>query len=260
MAVVSLTTDLGTRDYYLGALKGVLLSNVQQSLSLVDINHHIKTHDITMAAYNIRHAFGGFPAGSVHILHVNMGYSEQPRLLAARYKGHYFIAPDNGVLSLAIDLQEAELFVVDLPEMHRTMSVDLKFALATDYLLSGRPLIEIGLVCDTPETKITLQPTIVGDVIRGMVTYIDVFDNVMLNVSKTLYEQIGQGRPVEIFFRRHAPITKVADSYAAVPIGEPVAIFNETGMLELAINMGRMASLYGIRLDDIVQIKFGFDD
>ena len=102
MQFVTLTTDFGTQDFYVGALKGALLSRCH-SLQLVDVSHDISPFDIVQGAFVLRNVWPTFPAGSIHLLGVHCVYDAGYRFVAARHHGHYFLAPDNGLLSLLFD-------------------------------------------------------------------------------------------------------------------------------------------------------------
>lgn len=138
MPIVTLTTDFGVRDFYAGALKGALLRR-SPGLQMVDISHDIKPFDIVQGAYVVQHAWPEFPEGTIHIIGVNCVYDKPHRFLAARRHGHYFIAPDNGLLTLLFpDWPDPDVRVLEaLPE--NEFPSKTAFAEAAAYLVQDRP-------------------------------------------------------------------------------------------------------------------------
>ncbi len=255
MSSITITSDLGTKDYYAAALQGALLSEVGAGGSIISISHHIPSYDITAAAYALRNSFAFFPPKTIHIVHVKTAYKDNPVFLVTKFKEHYFIAPDNGVLSLIVGDENPTVYKVDHFDIPTSPTVKV-FASIASYIVSERPLIEIGAEYPDYERKIFLQPIISGKMIKGTVMHIDSFDNIVLNVTRKLFDRVGEGAPFEIFFRKHGPITRISDSYASVPVGNVLCRFNSAGFLEMAANMSRLATLFGIKPNDIIQIKF----
>ena len=103
--------------------------------------------------------------------------------------------------------------------------------------------------------RITFQPVIAPSQIRGAVIYIDNYDNVVSNVTRDLFEKVGRGRPFQLYFKRHDPILSLSKHYNDVPIGETLCLFN-SDYLEVAINMGKAAELFGLKIEDTIQIDF----
>jgi S-adenosyl-L-methionine hydrolase (adenosine-forming) len=100
-----------------------------------------------------------------------------------------------------------------------------------------------------------LQPVISQNQIRGSVIHIDNYDNVILNITRDLFQKISKNRPFQLYFKRHDPITQLSNYYNDVPIGETLCLFN-SDYLEIAINMGKAAELLGLKIEDTVQINF----
>jgi len=104
--------------------------------------------------------------------------------------------------------------------------------------------------------RIGLRPVTTRSRIRGTVLHIDHFGNVQVNIREETFRRVGQGRPFALFFKRHDPITALSRHYTDVPVGEPLCLFNSAGFLEIAVNMGRAATLFGLKEDDFVEIIF----
>lgn len=254
MPIVTLTTDLGTQDYYVAIIKGALL-NEEASLTMVDISHQIKTYDIVQAAFLFRNAWRSFPSGTIHLLGVNNLYGADRRFLLTAREGHYFIAPDNGLFSLLFSSMPDTVYALPFPE-EESFPLKTIFSRAVGLLLRKRPLAEIGQAVTDLVERITFQPVISPARIRGAVIHIDHYENVIINISRELFQQVGKNRSFSLFFKRHDPITQLSRHYYDVPVGELLCLFNSAGFLEIAINMGKAGSLLGLHVEDTIQIDF----
>lgn len=252
--ILTLTSDFGWRDYHLALLKGALL-RVHPAIRLIDISHDIANYDILQGAFIFGNAWRAFPEGSIHVLSVNDRVGPDNWFLCFAHEGHYFIGPDNGVFSLALRQRPAALYRFRAASGGAFPLADT-YAAAAAALLSGKPMPEIGEPTDQWEERLAFQPIISANQIRGSVIYIDKYGNVILNISRQLFEQVGQGRPFHLYFKRHDPITRLADHYQQAPIGETLCRFNSADLLEIAIHMGQAASLLGLKEEDSVQIDF----
>jgi len=257
MPIVTLTTDFGLDDYYVAVIKGAILSR-NTDLKIVDITHNIKNYNIVQAAFIFKNAWTDFPKGSIHILSVNNFYSSQKRFLAIRYRDHFFIGPDNGIFSLLFEESPKSVYKLDYPEAGNFPLKEL-YADAVGHLLSPAPFSGIGRKTKKMVQRLTLQPVISRSQIRGSVIHIDNFENVIANIDRALFDRIGQGRPFELYFKRHDPIRQLSTNYYDVPVGEPLCLFNSAGYIEIAINMGRASTLLGLNIEDTVQIDFRED-
>lgn len=254
MPVITLTTDFGHKDHYSALVKGVLLSRIPNAV-VVDISHNIQNFNIVQAAYIFRNCWESFPKGSIHLISVNDLPEAASRFLLASCRGHFFIAPDNGVLHLALGAAIEAAYALPWPEEASFRLAEL-FAHTAAQLAVGLPPEEIGDLQEGIAQRIILQPVVMQDQIRGTVIYIDHYDNIVVNIDRTLFEKVGGKRPFELYFKRHDPITELSAAYADVPLGEPMCWFNSAGLLEIAINTGRAASLLGLKVNDTVQIDF----
>lgn len=257
MAIITLTTDLGSKDFYQAALKGSLLRLLPQ-VNLVDISHDILAFNIPHAAFVLKNAFHYFPENTVHLIGIDSVYHEHTRYLALRYKEHYFVGSDNGIFSLLFDEEPSEIVEInimqDLKYLHFPLSDIL--AKASCHLAQGGKLSEIGLPIAHLEQRITLQPVIEGDIIRGSVIFIDSFQNVITNITKELFTRLQKNRNFSLYFRRNESISALSWHYNEVPEGEKLCLFGISNHLEIAINKGNASGLLGLHLGDIVRIEF----
>ncbi len=255
MPTVSLTTDFGRNDHHAAVLKAAILGRLPD-VAVVDVTHEIEGFDIVRAAYLVRNAWPSFPPGSIHVVAVNNIYEPGFRFLALRRDGHFFLAPDNGVLSLLFeDLAASELRALDFP-VDSPMPLRDVFADAVAHLGLGIDFEKIGQPAESFSQRIHFQPVTAPNLIRGAVMHIDFFENVVVNISREVFEKVGGGRPFSLHFRRNDPITRLSKNYADAPLGEPLCLFNSAGLLEIAVNMGRAATLFGLKMEDLVQVDF----
>lgn len=253
MHLITLTTDFGTQDYYAGALKGALLRRAP-GITLVDISHDIKPFDIVQGALVVDNAWREFPEGTIHLVGVNCVYQPDYRFVAARCAGHYFLAPDNGLITILFHhIEPADLRTLRV-ESREHFAVKNVFASAVAHLVEGRPFEELGEHPAPLLERISLQPVITPARIRGTVIHVDNFDNVLVNIRRDVFENALNGRRFSLFFKRNDPIVKLSDNYCDVPVGEPLCLFNAAGFLEIAVNMGRAATLLGLKVEDVVEV------
>ena len=258
MQIVTLTTDFGLQDYYVPVLKGAMLSR-HRSLNIVDISHQIKHHDIVQAAFVLKNAWAAFPEGTIHIVSTNNYGGERGRFLVFKYEKHIFIGPDNGIFTLVFPkiIEQAHLIeIIEIPFVGLNFEhVREALASTVGQLASNAPLSTLGQSTKDILQRITFQPVIAPAQIRGAVIYVDHYDNVVSNITRDLFEKVGRGRSFQLFFKRHDPILGLSQHYNDVPIGETLCLFN-SDYLEVAINMGKAAEMFGLKIEDTIQIDF----
>lgn len=255
MPIVTLTTDFGTTDFYLGALKGAILSECP-GVVVVDLAHQLQPFDIVRAAFVLRHSWREFPEGTIHVVSVNHFAEAPPHFIALQRDGHYFIGPDNGLFSLCFGELPAEIYQLEMPD-DGSFSIKKVFAAAVTHIAEGRAFHEIGTPASAVAQRIHLQPVVYPGAIRGTVIFIDRYGNAMTNISAALFEGVRQERPFAVHFKRHEPLRRIRQFYTDVAAGEPLCLFNSAGLLEIAINMGNAAALFDLTLDETVEVEFG---
>ncbi|MGB3801864.1 MAG: SAM-dependent chlorinase/fluorinase [Lewinella sp.] len=253
LPVLTLTTDFGRADFHLPRLKARLLS-AQPGLSIVDISHDIPPYDIVTAAFVFNKVWRHFPKGSIHLLRVYDYYQPKGRFLASCYDEHYFIAPDNGVFSLVFGEIPEQTYVLDGYKAETPLSEI--YARAVSHLTNRKPFHEIGIPSTRYTERLAFQPVIGPNYIRGSVVYIDRFDNVTTNITRQIFEEVGEGRGFQLLVKRMPPLDGLSFGYHDVPEGEALCRFDSDGYLEIAVNLGRAATLLSIAVEDTVQIEF----
>lgn len=251
--LVTLTTDYGRGDFHLPRLKAHLLSAVRP-VDITDLSHEIPPYDIVRAALIFNRVWRHFPEGTIHLVSVNDFYQSKSRFLAILHERQYFIGPDNGIFSLIFGTLPAETYVID--GYLADASLPAIYTRAVAHIAGGKPFYEVGLPTTKFTERLAFQPVIGPDYIRGTVTFVDRYDNVTTNITRDRFEEVGQDRPFQLLIKRMQPLCTLSERYHDVPQGEPLCRFNSDGLLEVAINTGRAASLLSINEEDMVQVQF----
>jgi S-adenosylmethionine hydrolase len=248
VAIVTLTSDFGTKDYLAGAFKGRLLSNYT-NCRLVDISHDIAPFNFAEAAYIIKNSVQHFPEHSFHLLLVNMFDSVNALPLLAWHGGQYYGVPDNGLLPMVLGEQPEQVVKLPIkPELQfNTLAWADLFGTAISHLQNGRPFHQLGPEPDAIMAKTNLQSNFGDDYIDGRIIFIDRFENVVVNITRKDFEKVGKGRSFTIAFKSKDNIRKISDGYPQVSEGSSLAFFNSAGYLEIAVNKGNAAGLFGLQ-------------
>ncbi len=255
MQIVSLTTDYGSKDYYVAELKASIL-NGKNDFYIIDISHEIDRFDIVQAAFFLSNAMPSFNEGSIHVVAVNCNYKRKSEYICFEKQGHYFIGPNNGIFSLIFnDLKSEEIFVISPPD-NGNLSVNSIFSHAAAYIGHGLPLAEIGEPVQHFNTKLVIQPVVTSNQIRATIIHIDHFENVVVNLKKDQFEKVRNDRKFELYYKPNDPITFLSKDYGDVAIGDALAFFNASGYLEIAINMDKASSMLNLMKNEMIQINF----
>ncbi|MFV8337433.1 SAM hydrolase/SAM-dependent halogenase family protein [Flavobacterium sp. RSP29] len=274
MSIITLTTDYGLKDHFVGALKGKILSEYSEAL-IIDISHDIDPFNTVEASYIIGASYASFPKGTVHLVGVDMESNKENQHIVMQWNDHYFIAADNGILSmLSQKIVPQKMVAINIHDRLPSEATDLDvFVKVACHLAKGGLMNVIGKEINTIKQVTNLQATISddGNSLKGHVIYIDHFGNVITNISKKYFIEVAKGRPYEIVLKTKN-IKTILPNYSAIassekyPIksyeGEKLAIFNEAGFLEIAIfrsnpsKVGSANSLLGLNYRDLINIVF----
>jgi len=258
VAIITLTTDLGLKDYYIGSLKGALLSQCPD-VTIVDISHEIKPFDILQASIVVRSSFKDFPEGTIHIVGVNPDVTEETNHLVVKNQGQYFIMPDNGMSSLIFENKSDEVVVLSITQQSDLITFPAKdiYVKAACHIARGGSLQVIGKPVKQIKERVMFRAVSEEKLIRGMALYIDHYGNVLTNIDKNLFNQYNKFASFSIQMRRSEyEIRAISKSYGEVPEGEKLALFSSSGLLEIAMNQGNASRLLGINQSDIIRIEF----
>lgn len=269
MPIVTLTSDLGTKDYYLAAVKAAALKDIPD-LQWIDISNHIPPFDMAKAAFVLRNVWREFPKGTIHLIGVNCDWSKSTPYVVVKKDNQYFIGTDNGFFSLLFEEGEEIQWI-------RTVKLsgdeDMGFPTKSVFVIVAAKIANSeNLEAFTEERETYLRrpapvPVIERDNIRGMAIYVDSYGNVITNITKELFDRFIGSRPFNIVVRRgDSDLNRISRTYGEVPEGEKVALFTSGGFLEIAINHGvegsggGAADLLGIRENDIIRVEILEDE
>jgi len=248
MGCITLLSDFGLQDASAASAKGILMQHVPGA-AIIDISHLIEPFHLQQAAYLLVAAYKNFPEGTCHVLLFDVFSEKIPRLLLCEKDGHYFLAPDNGLLSVAFatdfdkvwkcyELNPPGVFKDWLNAIGNVIN-DLQTKSAVDLQFSP---------CELANAPQHCRPILGTNTAECQVIHIDRYENVIINITRQQFETVGKGRPFRIQFMRDEEITELSTHYYNVREGEKLCRFNTNNYLEISINRGKAASLFGLRL------------
>lgn len=247
MALITITSDLGTRDFYLAALKGAIITNTG-FVNIVDVTHTIKPFDIKEAAFTVKSMFRYYPAGTIHIIHVN-STDGKDKLLLAVVDGHYFLTFDNGFLSLAFEKMPHQTYEVNA-ELLENSSLLYEEAIGkvVNLLVKEFQPSDFGhLTTETINFRL-MQPITSPGSIRGTIINIDNYGNAIVNITRAMFDQFIGDKRFSVL-ANVGTSKEISKKYNDVDEGEMVCLFNASGYLEVAINKGKAENLLGLKID-----------
>lgn len=249
MALLTLTSDIGHDDYLTGAIKGLLL-NIYTEFQLIDISHNIHPFNYSHAAYVCKNSFWHFPPYTFHLLLVNLFETKPKHLLIAFCRDQYIVCADNGLLGLICGEKPDQIIAIDLDHKLPITTLSCIGVLASTIksFLNGKPFHQLGREVESIVEMKPLKPTYGENWMEGQIINIDNFENVVINITQEQFEMQRKGRRFKIVFKRDEVIDKISSTYADVPLNEKLALFNSAGYLEIAINKGNAAGLFGLQV------------
>jgi S-adenosyl-L-methionine hydrolase (adenosine-forming) len=246
--LITFTTDFGLSDHFVGVMKGVV-AGIAPAARVIDISHGVAPYNVTEAAFVIAEAWPYFPKRTIHVIVVDPGVGSSRRPILAEAGGHFFIAPDNGVLSMVFDAAAHKVRAISNPqfmrrEISRTFHGRDVFAPAAAHLAKGAKPVEFGkLIHDYFRTWIA-RPTPQGDdAWRGTILKVDRFGNLITNFGACEFAAIN-ARPFEMRAGTQR-VRRLAVAYADAAVGEVFVIVGSSGYLEIAANQASAADLLG---------------
>ncbi|MFC2110542.1 S-adenosyl-l-methionine hydroxide adenosyltransferase family protein [Bacteroidota bacterium] len=275
MPIITLTTDFGTKDHFVGAVKGAIYSTVPDA-RIVDISHEISPFNITETSYILKNVYKNFPEGTIHIVGVDSELNQDNKHIALLLNGHYFVCPDNGIISMiAAEINPSKLVEINIHDRVETsFSVLDVFVQVAAHIARGGTLEVIGKPMHDFKRLIELQPQISTEQnkIIGNVIYIDNYGNIISNITEKLFKEIGKGRSFKLkasryeFKKIHYKYSDIVDfnlpTHQRQSDGSRLAIFNSAGFIEIAIyksnlkTVGGASSLLGLDYRDSITIEF----
>ncbi|MBW2107655.1 MAG: SAM-dependent chlorinase/fluorinase [Deltaproteobacteria bacterium] len=251
---ITLLSDFGLTDEYVGVMKGVIASTCPQA-RVVDITHHIARHNVRQAAFVLNNAFRYFPKGTIHVSVVDPGVGGSRRIVCARVDGHFFLAPDNGLLTLVVrsggleSLHAVTNEAYFLKPVSKTFHGRDIFAPVAARLGRGEKIEAFGkrlvlndlCVLDIGEPGISDDGTLSGEIV-----WVDHFGNLVTNIDLDVFEGFVGPPPWDTVTIRLAAsqVQGLQSSYEDVEPGRPLALFASRGLLEICVNQGDASSYF----------------
>jgi S-adenosylmethionine hydrolase len=253
MAVITLLTDFGNKDYYVSIFKGDLLTACP-SANIVDVTHDIPPYDINAAAFFLKNIYRHYPKNTIHIIRVYEQGIENQKILAAKYDNYYFIAPDNGILTLALDSKPDLIVEVDVKQA-KYDNLEEYYCRVVKEIIFNQNIGSIGVATNSYVEKRNILPVLEQNSVNGRVIYIDNFGNIITNIKVEDIERYNVDKEnIKIEYRKEEFISKIVKNYADVPQGYAIGRFNSIGYLEISIHCGNASQLLGLDLNSALKI------
>jgi S-adenosyl-L-methionine hydrolase (adenosine-forming) len=249
--IITLTTDFGTNDHLVGTMKGVILK-INPDVTIVDITHHVTPYDVLDGALTVGSAYKYFPPRTIHVVVVDPGVGTERRPLLVSGDNQYFIAPDNGVLSLVYE-QEHNVVVRHVTAEHYYLQPVSKtfhgrdvFSPVAAWLSKGWQTSSMGEEISDYKKFALPKPKPVDGVVKGVVMRIDAFGNLITNFrGEDLPADAQEKGEIRLQVGTHA-ITRLVETFARGNAGEAVAFVGSNGYLEIGVNKGSAAKTLGL--------------
>lgn len=264
MNLITLTTDFGYKDPFAGMMKGVIYS-INDSAIIVDISHGIEGQNILEGAFIISSAYGYFPEGTVHVVVVDPGVGSARRPLLIYSSGHYFVGPDNGIFSMIIEKDRHSRVIEVTEEKYFLKNVSSTFhgrdifAPVAAWLSKGFATGSFGRVIDDFSILKIQDAEKRQSLIRGVIIYIDIFGNIITNISSSIVDEVLQtgisSSDIQLDVYGHK-ISGIRKCYAETKEGELGAIINSFNLIEIFSYMGNAAQVLNAKKGDVVEMKF----
>jgi S-adenosylmethionine hydrolase len=256
-SIITLTTDFGTKDGYVGAVKGVIKS-INPESQLVDITHEIEPFDIPGAAFTLRNYYAYYPRGTVHLVVVDPGVGSDRQPLLIKSENFFFVGPDNGIFTFLyereklieiIKVSKKKYFLADLSTTFHARDI---FAPVAAYLSLGVDVSEFGSPAKQCSKLLLPQSKEARNKLTGEIIHIDRFGNLISNME------------VDRLYKKHIATIRVGKrlfnqlsrSYSEIPIGKVGALIGSSGLLEIAVNQGSAQNALKAKIGTSVEIDF----
>lgn len=273
MAIITLTTDFGIKDPYTAMVKGEIHKALKDVI-IVDVSHDIQPFDIAEGAFVVKNSYKNFPDGSIHVIGVDSLITPNKKALAALIDEHFFIACDNGILSLInAEITPKEIVEINIPQTNHSgvFSVKDVFVPVACHLARGGKLSVIGKKINAFRELSLLKPVVKDEkTIVGTVIYVDNYGNSITNISEKFFSKIGKKRNFTVRFRNHE-FKEIFKSYNELVgdfdresdyIGRGMALFGSSGFLEISIyksnpdTVGAASTLFGLKKGSEIYVEF----
>lgn len=275
MAIITLTTDFGEKDHFVGAIKGAIYNELEE-VKIVDISHAISPFNVLEAAYIIQNAYSSFPKGSIHVIGIDSELNPDNKHIALKLDGHYFICANNGIMSMICnEIAPEKIVEINIHDKIQTNFPVLDvFVRVACHIARGGTLEVVGKIRTDIKPIKNLIPFVNEDKsqIIGSIIYIDNYGNVVTNIRRKFFEQVQKGRKFEISARSYK-FQNIYIKYSDIvnfdmpeeerqDEGKALVVFNSSDYMEIAIyksdlsTVGSASSLMGLQMRDTVTVNF----
>ena len=256
MPIITLTTEWNKDDYYIGAVKGLIMAECPK-VTILDISHQIASYSYVQAAFIIRSCYKNFPPGTIHMICARSDSESNYPYIVIEKDLQYFITANNGIADIIFD--DSSLRVVNIgifedqsvfPELH-------VFARAAAFLANGNKIEELGEEITNKTRPFLSLPLVENNRLIGKVIYIDSYRNAITNISRTLFEEKRKGRQFEILAgSANNKSRKISRKYNDQSEGELVTLFNSIDLLEIAIAKAPASELLALEINSEIKVFF----
>lgn len=253
MGLITFLSDFGHKDHYVAAVKAKIYS-IDPMQQVIDVTHAIEQFNIAHAAFVLKSVFKDFPEGSVHIIGVNSIAPKELSYIALEMEGHYFLGADNGIFSLLSTNKPTK--IVQLKNQSETLFPvkDILAGAACELANRGK-LDSLGEETTDINRIIGREIRITDTMVMGNVIHVDHYGNLIVNIDIETFEATCAKRSFTIKFAREG-VNKINDNFHEVDEGDCCVVFNDLGLLEIAINRGNASQLLGLKYDSPVIVTF----
>ncbi|NND70671.1 MAG: SAM-dependent chlorinase/fluorinase [Rhodothermales bacterium] len=258
--LITLTTDFGTSDGYVAAMKATILS-IAGDVPIVDISHSIAPQDVMEAAFVLQSSAPYFPAGTVHIVVVDPGVGTSRKSVGVSADGQYYVGPDNGIFTLALNGSRKTVVELDQTRFWRTHNPSNTFhgrdifSAVAAHLANGIQLDEVGTPIEELKPMHWALPISDDEGIQGWVVHVDHYGNCITNISRKVLSESRRDRRVKCYVGNHI-VEGIHSTYGGVATSEPVVLFNSVDFLEIAVNCGNASELMGLAKGSTISLLF----
>ncbi len=259
-SIITLLTDFGERDFFVGAMKGVILS-INRDAIMVDISHDIPPQDLHEAAFVLKGAYPHFPPGTIHLAVVDPGVGGIRRPILVDAGDHFFVGPDNGIFTWVFRDRVCKVFELTEPMYFRAEVSDTfhgrdVFATVCGHLsLDERRVENFGSRIEDPVSIPFPEPSVGPDNIEGEVVHVDHFGNIVSNIPAEMIR--GLVKPEEASITIGGQVLQgISKFYSQKEPGDLLSVIGGTGLLEVSINMGNAMEVLDVRKGDSVVVTF----
>ena len=241
--MLTLLSDFGTRDSFVGIAKGILLQQLP-NVSIIDLSHEVLPFHFLQCSYYLKSSYAHFPENTVHLSLFDIMHEIPAKLLILKKGTQFILSSDNGLLPLTFPESRGKVYQhVDLAYSYQEWIKNAGIfisQLAKDGFIM--PHLQAAEPYKGPHT---IEPYENGANLECQVIHVDIYGNVITNLTQENFELVRKNRKFEIEFARWSDITEISADYSSVPEGEKLVLFNSGGFLEIAVNKGSAAQLFG---------------